>query len=245
MNTEPLADVRDMFMAHAMFRREIGLAPALIRNVTDGDIDRAAIVAEHLGIVETILDHHHRCEDGHLWERLIDRAGPDAEEVVAVMEEQHGAIEELLGRTDDLLAQWRATADAAKGAALAETTARLHERLVEHLAVEEERAVPLIEKHITAAEWGAMIADGGVGLSPEQMTLTFGLMTYEADPETVQAVIATMPPEIASAIEDLAGQAFARHSLRVHGTATPERLGATQGAVSAKNAQNSENAGSS
>jgi hypothetical protein len=177
MSIEPLADVRDMYMAHTMFRREIGLAPALIRDVADGDFERAAIVAEHLDIVETILDHHHRCEDGHLWERLIDRAGPD---------------------------------------------------------VEEERAIPLIEKHITAAEWGAMIADGGVGLSPEQMTLTFGLMTYEGDPDTVRDVIATMPPEIASAIGDLAGQAFARHALRVYGTATPERLGATRNGGSAR-----------
>lgn len=131
MSIEPLADVRDMYMAHTMFRREIGLAPALIRDVADGD-------------------------------------------------------------------------------------------------VEEERAIPLIEKHITAAEWGAMIADGGVGLSPEQMTLTFGLTTYEGDPDTVRDVIATMPPEIASAIGDPAGQAFTRHALRVYGTATPERLGATR-----------------
>jgi hypothetical protein len=43
---------------------------------------------------------------------------------------------------------------------LADTAAELHERLVEHLATEEERALPLIERHITAAEWGQMIADG-------------------------------------------------------------------------------------
>jgi hemerythrin-like domain-containing protein len=229
MNTEPLADVRDMYMAHTMYRREIGLAAALIRGVADGDLKRAAVVAEHLDIVETSLDHHHRCEDGHLWERLVDRAGPEAKDVVEVMEEQHEAIEQLLIQTRELSALWRSTADAALGVDLAATTAELHERLVEHLAVEEERALPLLKKHITAAEWKAMIAEGGVGLKPEQMTLIFGLMTYEGDPETVRDIIATMPPEIASAIGDLAGQAFAQHSLRVYGTATPERIGTQSG----------------
>ena len=38
-------------------------------------------------------------------------------------------------------------------------------------------------------------------------------------------MIATMPPEIRPVIGNLAAQAFAEHALRVHGTATPERVG--------------------
>jgi hypothetical protein len=115
-----------------------------------------------------------------------------------------------------------------RGKALAETLTLLHERLVEHLAVEEEQALPLIEKHITAAEWGQMIAAGAADVAPEQMPLIFGLMAYEADPGTVRDIIASMPPEVSSVIGDLAGQAFAAHAQRVHGTATPERIGAAR-----------------
>src|SRR5690349_18724542 len=107
MSQEPLADVRDMYMAHTMFRREIG---------------RAAIVADHLRIVDTSLHHHHVAEDKHLWPQLIERVGEDAEPVVRVMEEQHGGLDKLLDEVRAGLAQWRGTADKALGAALAETT---------------------------------------------------------------------------------------------------------------------------
>jgi iron-sulfur cluster repair protein YtfE (RIC family) len=85
-----------MYMAHTMFRREIGLAPALIRGVAAGDVERAVIVADHLGIVDNSLHHHHTAEDRHLWPRLAERAGDEAEPVVQVMEAQHGAIDKLL-----------------------------------------------------------------------------------------------------------------------------------------------------
>ncbi|MEA5360540.1 hemerythrin domain-containing protein [Amycolatopsis sp., V23-08] len=228
MTHEPLADVRDMYLAHVMFRREIGLAPALIRGVADGDVERAAVVADHVRLVDTVLHHHHEAEDEHLWHRLVERAGADAEPVVRTMTDQHGAIDELLDEVRAELTSWRDSADPVRGEALAKTVTLLHERLVEHLAVEEEQALPLIEKHITAAEWGQMIAAGAADVAPEQMPLIFGLMAYEGEPGTVRDVIASMPPEVSSVIGDLAAQAFAAHAERVHGTATPERIGAAR-----------------
>jgi hemerythrin-like domain-containing protein len=226
MTNEPLADVRDMYLAHTMFRRELGLAPALIRGVADGDVERAAVVAEHVRLVDTVLHHHHEAEDEHLWHRLLDRAGAEAEPVVKVMEEQHGAIDELLGEVRDGLTPWRESADPVRGEALAEAVTLLHARLVEHLAVEEEKALPMIERHITAAEWGRMIAAGAADVDPARMPLMFGLMAYEGDPGTVRDIIASMPPEVSAVIGDLAAQAFAAHAERVHGTATPARIGA-------------------
>ena len=41
---EPLADARDMFAVHTMFRREFGLMPGLIRAVTVGDTRRVVRV---------------------------------------------------------------------------------------------------------------------------------------------------------------------------------------------------------
>ncbi len=225
MTDEPLADVRDMYMAHTMFRRELGLAPALIRGVAAGDLERATIVADHLDLVDTVLHHHHEAEDAHLWARLTERAGEAAEPVVQAMEQQHSALDELLSEVRAGLVPWRETADPTRGAALADVVTRLHERLVDHLAVEEEQALPLIEKHITAAEWGQMIAAGAGDVDPAQMPLIFGLMAYEAEPGTVRDVVAAMPPEVGAVIGDLAAQAFAAHSQRVHGTATPERIG--------------------
>ncbi|MCI2423853.1 hemerythrin domain-containing protein [Saccharopolyspora sp. K220] len=225
MINEPLVDVRDMHMAHIMYRREIGLAPALIRDVADGDVKRAATVADHLQIVDNSLHHHHVAEDKHVWPRLVERVGAEAEPVVRVLEEQHRAIDALLDEVRAGLARWRGTADAPRGEALADAMARLHERLVEHLANEEDLALPLIEKHITAAEWGQMLADSAGDVAHEQMPLIFGMMAYEADPDTVRDIIAQMPPEVSGVIGDLAPQSYAAHAQRVYGTATPARIG--------------------
>jgi len=226
MSNEPLADVRDMYMAHTMFRRETRLAPALIRGVADGDLERAAVVADHLAIVDNGLHHHHVAEDEHLWPRLLDRAGAEAKPVVLAMEEQHDSIDKLLDEVRTGLAQWRGAADAARRDALASSAQRLADRLAEHLAQEEDLALPLIEQHITAAEWGAMIAGSAGDIAPEQIPLIFGMMAYEADPDTVRDVIAQMPPEVGGVIGEVAGQVFAAHAQLVYGTATPERIGA-------------------
>jgi hypothetical protein len=218
-----------MYMAHTMFRREIGLASDLIRGVAAGDAEHAAAVADHLGLVLEILDHHHRGEDEHLWPRLAERAGADAAPVVRTMESQHAEIDVLVGRLHSGLPAWRAAAGAAEGAELAEVAALLAVLLDEHLQVEEERALPLIERHVTAAEWGRMVGEAAVGIPAERMPLIFGLMAYEGDPDTVRQVVATMPPEIGSVLGDLAAQAFADHAQRVYGTPTPARLGTRNG----------------
>ncbi len=228
MSDKPLADMRDMYMVHTMLRREFGLAPTLIRGVAQGDVGRAAIVADHLQLIDSVLDHHHRGEDAHVWPLLLQRVGPGAEPVIRLMEEQHGDIEKLVAELRTQLTQWRGTADAVQGEALAITTARLGALLVKHLQIEEELACPLIEQYITAAEWGRAVADGSADVSPELMPLLFGMMAYEGAPDTVRDVIASMPPEVSSVIGDLSSQAFAEHALRVYGTATPQRTGATR-----------------
>jgi hemerythrin-like domain-containing protein len=226
MTNEPLADVRDMYMSHTMFRREIGLAPALIRDVADGNVERAATVADHLGLVDTVLHHHHVAEDTFVWPRLVERAGEEAEEIVQVMEQQHGSLDKLLDEVRAGLAQWPHTADAELGDVLADKIEQLHSQLVAHLAAEEDLAIPLIEKHITATEWAQMIGESAADVPPEQMPLVFGMVAYEGDPDTVRDIIAQMPPEVSGVIGELAAAAYAAQAQRVHGTATPARIGA-------------------
>lgn len=228
MNNELYADVRDMYMAHTMFRREIGLAPALVRGVVRGDAERAVIVADHLQFVDTVLHHHHDGEDTHLWPRLLTRGGAEAAAVVRVMEDQHEAIDKAGAEVRDRSAAWRVTAAPEDGEALANALQHLLALLVEHLATEEEQALPLIEKHITAAEWGQMVAEGGEGLAPEDMALIFGMMAYEAEPDTVRDIVASMPPEVGPVMAEMAGHAFAQYAQRVHGTPTPLRTGASR-----------------
>jgi hemerythrin-like domain-containing protein len=225
MINAPNADVRDMYMVHTAFRREFSLMPALVRGVPAGDVERAAVVADHIAFVEAVLHHHHHGEDEHLWPRLVSRSPAEADPVVRVMRGQHVGIDAVVDVVTAGTAAWRADADPQQGAELADALESLQQLLAEHLGVEEDQALPLIEKHITAAEWQDMVAEGGAELGPERGPLVFGMMMYEADPEALQDLVAQMPPEVRAAMVDFGAQAFAEHSRRVHGTAAPARVG--------------------
>jgi hypothetical protein len=207
MSSEPYADVREMYMAHTMFRREFGLLPAVISNVAAADATRA--------------HHHHQAEDTYLWPRLVSRAAQEAPPIVAAMQAQHEQLDKVLADVTAGLAGWRETADPVQGAQLAATAGRLRGLLAEHLAAEDEQAVPLIAQYITAAEWGEMVAASAVGIEPEQMPLLFGMMMYEGDPEVIREAIDHMPPEVRPVMAELAAGAFARHAELVHGTPAP------------------------
>jgi hemerythrin-like domain-containing protein len=226
VSNEPYADVREMHMAHTMFRREFGLLPALIGGVSAADVTRARVIAQHFDLLQVVLHHHHHAEDTYLWPRVLDRAGQETAPVVAAMETQHAELDKVITDAAAGLQGWQETADRAQGAALAETVGRLKQLLTEHLTAEEDRALPLIARYVTAAEWAEMVAASAADIAPEQMPLLFGLMTYEGDPEVVRAAIEQMPAEVGPVMAGLAAEAFARHAELVHGTSSPAKSSA-------------------
>jgi hemerythrin-like domain-containing protein len=223
MNSEQYADIREMYMAHAMFRREFGLLPALIRGTEAGDVARAQVIAHHSELIELVIRHHHHAEDVFLWPKLISRAAQDSAPVIAAMEAQHGELDKVIDTFTERLQGWRETADSAQGAVLAETADQLRQLLSVHMTGEEEQALPLIAKYVTAAEWAEMVAASSADLAPEQMPLLFGMMMYEGDPDVIADAIDHMPPEVRAIVPGLAKDAFARHAQLVYGTSAPAR----------------------
>jgi hemerythrin superfamily protein len=223
VNNQPYAYVREMYMAHTTFRREFGLLPALIGKVGAADVAQARIIAEHFELIQTLLHHHHQAEDTYLWPRIFSRADGDAAPVLAAMEAQHAELDKVLTDFVAGLPAWGETADPARGTALAETADRLRQLLTEHLTAEEEQALPLIARYITAAEWAEMVTASAADVAPEQMPLLFGLMIYEGEPEVVQVALDNMPAEVRPVMAGLAAEAFARHAERVHGTPSPAK----------------------
>jgi iron-sulfur cluster repair protein YtfE (RIC family) len=221
--TEPHSDGREMLMLHRMFRREFGLAPALVRQVTPGDQDRERIVSGHLEIVAKTLNGHHGGEDAYVWPLLVQLCGDQVEPLVDLMESQHATVHALLDELETGRKAWDADASAEARDALAATLDELLPPLREHLAMEEARIVPLMEQHITKARWDEIIRNSTRNASPDLLTLGFGMMIYEADPDIVADTIANMPPEVRPVIRQIAEQAFAVHSQEVHGTAMPPR----------------------
>lgn len=219
---EPMADVRDMYMAHTMIRREFGLLPQLVRDVEPYDIRRSEVVGAHAELVCGFLHFHHEGEDVILWPLLQQRGGAEAEAIVPLMEEQHHTIEAANSQALRLLPQWRSTAHG--GHELAEALDRLLAALLEHMTMEEQRILPLAEKYVTAAEWKQLGEHSMSEVPKKALPLAFGMAMYEGDPEVIKAVLAEAPPPARLILPFLAPRLYARHAKRVHGTTTPPRV---------------------
>jgi Hemerythrin HHE cation binding domain len=221
---EPLADTRDMHAVHVVFRRELGSAPDLVRGVAAGDSERARVVGDHIELMLNLLHTHHSGEDAHIWSRLLERAPHELAPIVHTMESQHHGIEVTQAEVLTYAETWRSSTAAEPGEQLAAALERLNLLVEEHLSLEEEKAVPIMGAYITAAEWNAMVQEGGADLPPELAPVMFGMLMYEGDPEMVQLAVDNMPPEIGAVIRDIASQAYADYAKNLYGTATPPRI---------------------
>jgi hypothetical protein len=93
---------------------------------------------------------------------------------------------------------------------------RIQSHIVEHSRAEEERALPLVEKYITAVEYGELEAKALPHIPPKDLPLLSGMLIYEGGLDVV-------PAPVRAAMREAAPKAYAEHSQRVHGTATPPR----------------------
>lgn len=216
-------DHREMDMLHNAFRREFGLMPALVREVSATDVRRAAEVTEHIDMVSTLLHHHHHGEDEFVWPLLLERCPDAVAPTVDVMESQHETVAALGEEVSRALTVWRAGAHIGDSETLADALERMLAALREHLATEEANVVPLMEQHIGLAEWNEIVQRSGKDTDPTQLPLFMGLLMYEGDAEIVEQTIANLPAEMRPVIRDIAAKAFAAHSERIHGTPTPPR----------------------
>jgi hypothetical protein len=220
---ESLADPRSMFAAHAMFRREFGLMPGLVRAATPGDKRRTTLVADHIALVSGVLSQHHGGEDRYIWPRLRERCPEECGPLADVVEGQHHAIYACLLQVSKALQPWRDSASARARGALAGAIGRLIAVLTEHLALEEERVVPLIVKYITGTEYAVVAQEHTAHIPPDKLLTVFGMIMYDADRAVSDMILAEMPVEVQPAIEDLAVRAYAAYATDLYGTPTPPR----------------------
>jgi hemerythrin-like domain-containing protein len=212
---------QEMEAVHAVFRREFGLLPGLLDTATTNE--RAKTIAAHFELVAHMLHHHHSIEDHFVWPVLAQRMGETAAGPVRDMVDQHDDLAVSLEVVRVGLRRWSTADPPVLAPRLAERVALFIGRLAEHLRAEEAHVVPLIEKHITAAQWDGMLQHGGAALDPGMLPLAFGMVMYEGDPGVIETAISNMPAGVRPVIRQLAKQRFDDHSLRVHGTTNPPR----------------------
>jgi hemerythrin-like domain-containing protein len=187
-------DAQDMKLVHRVFRREFDAIPELIAAVPAGDTARAKLVAGHVTFMVEGLHHHHAAEDELAWPILLARA-PAQHAEIERMEAQHGDIATAIVRVESDISEWTKAADRSAADQLLESVAELSQRIVEHLDDEERNAVPIIEQHLTEAEWKAAVERGASFLSkhPRMGIVLGGLVLDYASPDEQRKFLAGVP----------------------------------------------------
>ncbi|MBR7829821.1 hemerythrin domain-containing protein [Actinospica sp. MGRD01-02] len=197
-----------------MATEETGRTAARRRNLAEGKIDFTAMYATHDAFERDLrrltgavaegraqtpgvaagwesfkhqLHIHHTAEDATLWPALRRKVTEPADvEVIDAMKREHGRIDPLLAQVD---AGFASGDQGALSAAAAEAA----QALGEHMAHEEAAALPLIEAHLTKAEWNEFPKH-----SRKINSLGRGLeflpwMLDEADPELHRSAMRILP----------------------------------------------------
>ncbi|KOV72444.1 hemerythrin domain-containing protein [Streptomyces sp. MC1] len=213
------ADVRDMLVVHEAFRQSYARLPGLVREVGPGDVQRAAVVADHARLIEEFLHLHHKGEDELLWPKLLDRAGDRLGDAVAVLESQHEEIAALLAESAQRLAVWRAQPEKESGERLAGSLERLGSLLTEHLGIEEKDVLPIVPEYVTAKEWH-QLGDHAINALPKsKLPIVFGMLASYADPDVVKLMLSTAPLVPRLIMPVVGPKAYARHARKVYGAA--------------------------
>ncbi|WP_068145199.1 hemerythrin domain-containing protein [Rhodococcoides corynebacterioides] len=200
-------DSRDMVIIHSVFRRELRLAPDMVRAVPDGDTTRSSVVAEHLTDLLDLLHHHHEGEDQLLWPKLRERAA-EFTDLFDSMDADHGSIGSSIDAVQSALRDWAGTADRMHGDRLAEALDTLLPPLVDHLDREEARILPLVDQLLTPEEWGELGARGFGLLPPQKAMIVLGQMAEDTPEENWDVFFSHLPEPVQQAYTAIGAPAY-------------------------------------
>lgn len=182
----------DMRVVHNAFLWAYERAPGLVRTSAAGDTARSGLVGRFLADLDATLHVHHEGEDELLWGLLETRA-PACALHVGQMRAQHAQVQELLRRAAPLLTAWRASADPDTRDTLATVYEQMLAVLRLHLRREVVEIVPVAERTITEAEWGALARHGVRAIPASRMMLQLGMLLACSPSDERAAFHAAMP----------------------------------------------------
>lgn len=113
------------------------------------------------------------------------------------------------------LAEWRADASAVRGEQLARVVDELTDGLVEHLDLEEREVLPLVTRHVTAAEWNLLGEHGRRTTPLRRVPIVFGAL-LEAAPEVERGhLLAGLPRSVRWYVTTQGARTYRRHVTRL------------------------------
>ncbi len=192
MSATPKCQSTDMVLVHKVFRRELGLLPAMMMAVEAGNSARAAVVSAHCRELTTALRHHHAAESELLMPKLLRRAPLDPA-VERQLLDWHRNHQALLDEVDGLLPLWTEAADPELGHLLGEILTELAADVADHLDAIERWLLPLADEHVTTAEWLQLGLRAASWIPLTRMAVLLGAMLEDATPQERQNLLGKVP----------------------------------------------------
>ncbi|WP_422771104.1 hemerythrin domain-containing protein [Plantactinospora sp. WMMC1484] len=219
MSTPDRPFTQEMVLVHRVFRSQSILLPQLVRAVPAGDRGRAEEVAARVTAYTANLHHHHTAEDDLIWPLLIERARLGAD-LVRLMTEQHGTIDETFAQIELALADWSPSAASEARDRLALALEAHHRALVAHLDDEEEHVLPLVREHLTVEEWEAVGAHAMSLIPPAQRLLGLCAVLDHASEEERRHFLAKLPLAARVLLRLVGRRRYARERERIRSLLT-------------------------
>jgi hypothetical protein len=179
------ASVGFMRALHAALRRDLSrLRDAAVQ--LDSSAAAPSTVLAGWDAFRAQLDNHHSAEDDDLWP-VLRRELSDPADLAAVdaMVEEHRHIPPALAGVDGALRG---------GGELAAPVELLSAVVLDHLSHEERDVLPLIEQHMTRAQWRAFLHKERARRSPRELPEFLTWILDDADHQDTAAVLTEMPP---------------------------------------------------
>ena len=209
------AEVGFMRALHAALRRDLSRLRDAAAQI-DSSAGAPATVLAGWDAFRAELDNHHQAEDGDLWP-VLRRELSDPGELASVdaMVEEHQHIEPALAGVDAAL---RGEGE------LAAPVEQLSTVVLDHLAHEEREVLPLIEQHMTRAQWRAfMVKERNkrpLRERPEFLTWVLD----DAGEQDAAAVLTELPPPARLVYRWMLRPRYdAQHRWQIPSTAAPGR----------------------
>ena len=218
--TQTMADSRDMFVVHDMFRRQFKAIPGLVSEVPGGGVQVAA-VADHVTFMVAFLHMHHEGEDMFVWPTLLERIPVNIDPLILTMEDQHAALAKALDDLKVKAGEWRKTCSVQERDAVADAATELLARIAEHLNQEEREVLPLIDRYLTEKEWKKVGGSGLKKMSFGQLKVAFGMILNEATPDQVKIMRDTIPLAPWTLFSVVGPRAYAKYAQRLRGAGVP------------------------
>jgi hemerythrin-like domain-containing protein len=179
------ADVGFMRALHAALRRDLSrLRDAAVQ--LESSAGAPSTVLAGWDAFRAQLDNHHSAEDDDLWPVLRrELSDPGELALVDAMVEEHRHIPPALAGVDAAL---RGEGELAAPAELLSTV------VLDHLAHEEREVLPLVEQHLTRAQWRAFLLTERGRRSPRERPEFLTWILDDADEQDAAAVLTEMPP---------------------------------------------------